>query len=203
MLEALRSGPGPRTLADLVAETGLHANTVREHLEALVDDGLARRTSAPPAGRGRPAALYQATDADPAAASEYAGLATTLAAVIPRTSATPTDDAIAAGRDWGRRLARGRGGRPSRGALAARREVVARLDEVGFGPRADARSATVRLTRCPLLEAAHEYPDVVCGVHLGLAQGALDEYGADPDGAELLPFAEPGACRLHLARPAR
>jgi hypothetical protein len=36
-------------------------------------------------------------------------------------------------------------------------------------------------------------------VHLGLAQGALEEYGAEPAGARLLPFAEPGACRLHLA----
>ena len=58
----------------------------------------------------------------------------------------------------------------------------------------------VRLTRCPLLEAAHKYPDVVCGVHLGLAQGALEEYGAASDGTDLVPFAEPGACRLRLAR---
>ena len=28
-------------------------------------------------------------------------------------------------------------------------------------------------------------------------------YGADPDGTELLPFAEPGACRLHLMRRSR
>ena len=83
---------------------------------------------------------------------------------------------------------------------AARREVVSLLDEVGFAPQPDARSSTVRLTRCPLLEAAHKHPDVVCGVHLGLARGALEEYGADPDGTELLPFAEPGACRLHLMR---
>lgn len=55
------------------------------------------------------------------------------------------------------------------------------LDEVGFAPQADARSSVVRLTRCPLLEEAHRYPDV--------------------DGTELLPFAEPGACRLHLRRP--
>jgi predicted ArsR family transcriptional regulator len=81
--------------------------------------------------------------------------------------------------------------------------VVSLLDAVGFAPQPDARSSTVRLTRCPLLEAAHKHPDVVCGVHLGLARGALEEYGADPDGTELLPFAEPGACRLHLMRRSR
>jgi predicted ArsR family transcriptional regulator len=78
--------------------------------------------------------------------------------------------------------------------------VVELLDHMGFEPRTDATARSVRLTRCPLLEAAHQYPDVVCGVHLGLARGALEQYGADPAGAELLPFVEPGACRLHLAR---
>jgi predicted ArsR family transcriptional regulator len=54
----------------------------------------------------------------------------------------------------------------------------------------------VRLTRCPLLEAAHRHPDVVCAVHLGIVRGALDEQGADPSGTALAPFAEPGACVL-------
>jgi predicted ArsR family transcriptional regulator len=188
----------PTTLAALVALSGLHPNTVREHLDALVAQGLASRRSAAPAGRGRPAWLYRATGSDVASAPEYAGLATALAATIHRTSDSPVDDSVTAGREWGRELARDRGARPAPTAVAARRAVVDLLDEIGFGPRTDARSATVRLTRCPLLEAAHRFPDVVCGVHLGLAQGALEEYGADPEGAALLPFAEPGACRLHL-----
>jgi predicted ArsR family transcriptional regulator len=49
-----------------------------------------------------------------------------------------------------------------------------------------------------LLEAAHKYPEVVCGVHLGIVRGALAQYGADSEGTALLPFAEPGACLLHL-----
>jgi hypothetical protein len=42
---------------------------------------------------------------------------------------------------------------------------------------------------------------VICGVHLGLARGALEELGNDPDQTErttLQPFSEPGACRLEL-----
>jgi hypothetical protein len=35
-------------------------------------------------------------------------------------------------------------------------------------------------------------------VHLGIVRGALTEYGADPAGSALVPFAEPGACRLVL-----
>jgi predicted ArsR family transcriptional regulator len=65
----------------------------------------------------------------------------------------------------------------------------------------------VKLCRCPLLEAAHEHPEVVCGVHLGVVRGALEVLGADPDQTEhttLQPFSEPGACRLDLlASPAR
>src|SRR5699024_12003747 len=55
-----------------------------------------------------------------------------------------------------------------------------------------------RLTRCPLLEAAHEHPDIVCGVHLGLVRGALEVFGDPAAESELEPFSEPGACRLHL-----
>jgi predicted ArsR family transcriptional regulator len=199
----LRAQAEPTTLAALVSLSGLHANTVREHLDALVRDGLARRHAEPPSGRGRPAWLYEATDRDEAGSSEYAGLAATLAAAIHRSSAQPTEDAVEAGREWGHQLAAERGAVPTKSATAARREVVNLLDEVGFAPRADSRAAVVRLTRCPLLEAAHRYPDVVCGVHLGLVRGALEEYGAATDGTDLLPFAEPGACRLHLMRRGR
>ena len=81
--------------------------------------------------------------------------------------------------------------------------MVELFDDLGFAPEADVRATSVRLTRCPLLEAAHRYPDVVCGVHLGLTEGALEEYGAEPGDARLVPFAEPGACRLHLMRRRR
>ncbi|MDO8147486.1 helix-turn-helix domain-containing protein [Isoptericola sp. b515] len=202
LLETLRAQAAPTTSAALARAAGLHQNTVREHLDALVERGLATRQAAAPAGRGRPAWLYRATDADPDAASEYAGLATALAEAIHR-GPHPVDEAVAAGQGWGRDLARQRGATPDRTAAAARREVVEMFDGMGFAPEADARAATVRLTRCPLLEAAHRYPDVVCGVHLGLARGALEEYGADPDAADLVPFAEPGACRLALAENRR
>ena len=188
----------PTTMAALAQATGLHENTVREHLDGLLGLGLAVRSRAEPSGRGRPAWLYEATDADPDARSEYAGLASALAQAIHHRSSTPVDDAVAAGRAWGRDLARGRAAGPQQSATAARREVVELFDDLGFAPETDARATSARLTRCPLLEAAHRYPDVVCGVHLGLTRAAMEEYGAASDGVRLLPFAEPGACRLHL-----
>jgi len=185
----------------LATATGLHINTLREHLEALEEAGLVQRRRAAPHGRGRPAWLYLATPQEEK--SGYAGLAATLAATIHRTSDSPREDGIAAGREWGRDLARARGRPQDPGAPAARRHVVRLLADIGFAPVADDRHSVVRLTRCPLLEAANRYPDVVCGVHLGVVRGALEEYGADAERSELFAFSEPGACRLELmTRPA-
>lgn len=202
VLELLEGSDAPRSLAELSSATGLHQNTLREHLEALARRGLVRRLRAAPRGRGRPAWLYEATAADVApAGAEYAGLAGTLAAHIHRTSRDPRQDAVSAGTSWGRELAR-KAGRPAGPEPAeARRKVVAILDQVGFAPETDDEATTTRLTRCPLLDTAKEFPDVVCGVHLGIVRGALDEYGADSSGTSLTPFAEPGACRLRLATP--
>jgi predicted ArsR family transcriptional regulator len=200
LLETLHAQREPTTLAALVGLTGLHANTIRDHLEALEERGLAKRRRAAPEGRGRPAWLYEATEQPER--SEYAGLAATLAAAIHRTSDAPREDAIAAGREWGRELARDMGRPANRRRPAARRQVVRLLAKIGFAPEADDRQSVVRLTRCPLLETAHRYPDVVCGVHLGIVRGALEEYDADAARSELFPFSEPGACRLELmARP--
>jgi predicted ArsR family transcriptional regulator len=228
LLERLEAQPEPTTLAALVAATGLHANTVREHLEALERGGLVARQRAAPEGRGRPAWLYEAT-AGPAGgrAGEYAGLAAALAGAIHRSSEAPVQDATLAGEEWGRELAREQIKRARHdpadpaepaGASAARAEVVTLLDEIGFAPEPDRRNGRVRLTRCPLLEAAHRHPDIVCAVHLGLVRGALEEYagrnqtghrtghqtghqtgsGTGAPDVRLLPFAEPGACLLHL-----
>lgn len=198
VLDLVAAQSEPITLAALVQATGLHSNTIREHLEALTEEGLVSRIRSPRGGRGRPAWRYAATRSA-TATSEYAGLAAALAAAVERTSSDPAVDARVAGTLWGHDLARVHGRPATSSATSARRQVVAILDEFGFEPQSDASATTVRLTRCPLLEAAHRSPDVVCSVHLGLVAGALEEYGADPTGTELTPFAEPGACLLHLA----
>jgi predicted ArsR family transcriptional regulator len=197
LLATLEGQPEPLALAALVRTTGLHGNTVREHLDVLVRRGLVARRRATPSGRGRPAWLYEATGVDEET-SEYAGLAAALAGALTRTSPDPAAAGVLAGEEWGRQLARDRGATPMPGEQA-RGQVVALLDDLGFRPeRSDADPATVHLTRCPLLQAAHEHPEVVCAVHLGIVRGALAEHGADPAGSELEPFVERGACRLVL-----
>src|SRR5690606_40466527 len=84
----------------------LHENTLREHLDGLLDAELVRRRRAAPQGRGRPAWLYEATDDD--GVSEYAGLASALAATIARTAPDPAAAGAEAGGEWGRQIARHR-----------------------------------------------------------------------------------------------
>ncbi|GAA1914784.1 helix-turn-helix transcriptional regulator [Nocardioides marmoribigeumensis] len=173
---------------------------MREHLEALVRSGHVTRSAAEPDGRGRPAWLYEVTGApeDGGQHAEYAGLAAALAETLQRTSDRPVELAVEAGERWGHELAARRGAQPQPTAALARRRVVELVDDLGFGTESDSRATRVTLTRCPLLEAAHRFPDVVCAVHEGLVRAAMEDYGADPDGVSLVPFSEPGACLLRL-----
>lgn len=203
VLTALRRSGHPLTLADLSEATSLHANTVREHLEALESLGHVRRRRAAPSGRGRPAWLYEAPEGAPATATvEYAALASVLAAAIAH-GGDPAAEAIAAGERWGVGLARTKGAPPESGERPARAHMVGLLGDLGFAPEANDRATVVRLTRCPLLDTARLYPEVVCGVHLGIVRGALAEWDVDGHDAELHPFSEPGACRLQMPPSSR
>ncbi len=206
VLERLELHREPVRINDLATELGLHANTVRQHLEALAERGVAVRERAPSQGRGRPAWVFSAvpgaSEPDPRV-RDYSGLAIALSRHIVRTSDNPSEDALEAGRTWGRELAENTFGerqvkeRDARGA-EPRRKTLQLLDGLGFAPDADTQATTAALRRCPLLDAATRYPEVVCRVHLGIVRGALEVLGGDPDPTELIPFAEPGACRLNL-----
>lgn len=197
VLEFLQAQPESVGTAEVAAALGLHANTARLHLDGLVASGLATRERGQPKGRGRPALRFRSgvkQEVDPRV-RDYAHLAGALATVVAQRSEDPAADARAAGQRWGEEMVVGR---RARSGIAARSEVVAILDDLGFDPEADERARSVALRRCPLLDIARQYPEVVCQVHLGLVRGALRQMGREDPPVELLPFAEPGACRLHL-----
>lgn len=196
VLQYLRGRAAPVTASALAQVCALHVNTVREHLDALVDDGLAVRERSSPAGRGRPAFRYRARPPQESPAREYAGLAAVLAAQIARSGTDPRRDALAAGEHWGRVLTAGR--TPTADPEEARTRVLDLLEEIGFAPEADPEARRVRLPRCPFVETAREHPGVVCGVHEGLVRAGLAALGGAPQQVDLLPFAEPDACLLHL-----
>lgn len=198
VLEYLEAQPEAVTVGQVADALGLHGNTARAHLEGLAAAGLVIRSQRPAQGRGRPSMLYRAdvwAPADPRV-RDYAHLAAALATMITRTSADPVADARMAGAAWGTAMVEGK--LPST-ARRARREVVDVLADLGFDPAPNDRLTSVALRRCPLLDVARTHTQVVCQVHLGLVQGAMHEMGHDAPDADLLPFSEPGACRLYLA----
>lgn len=206
VLARLREMAGTLSVEQLAAQSGQHTNTVREHLEALVGDGHATKTAAPKEGRGRPAWLYRAAEI-PAGPAGYAALAAALAAHLAANSSDPAAEGEAAGRAWARALP-GRTSGKVRGhtvGTAARRHVATALGQAGFGVQTNRDATELTLTTCPVVEAARENPDVVCAVHLGLAKELLAGTGLQQRDVQLLPFAGPGFCTLHLpaesARP--
>ncbi len=193
VLEAMQRRDSAASVGDIARELELHENTARKHLDGLVDRGLLVSSTGVAVGRGRPArsyrALPQSTEPD-ARVREYVGLATALAHHIAATSDDPRRDAIAVGESWGADLVP---------AAHADVTLVSLLDTLGFAPEADTTGGSIALRRCPLLDAVHAEPVVVCAVHLGIARGVVAALGSDPEPLALEPFSEVGACRLHVA----
>jgi predicted ArsR family transcriptional regulator len=182
VLAALAQCGSPATLAELGETTGLHENTLRGHLDALHQAGQVSRLRVTPSGRGRPPWSYVALEAP------YAALAKALSRGLESNpGATARETGESGGRAWGEQL---RELFDEDGQTPHERLMLA-LEHVGFRPEISANRTSVRLTRCPFIDAARAHPEAVCSVHLGLIEGAL---GESLDQAALQPFAEPGAC---------
>lgn len=187
VLRTLRDAGRAVTLSELQDLTGLHANTLRGHLDALVAGGHASRIASRSGGRGRPAWSYLAREA------EYAALAMALASGLDRRADADSGEghpldpaAVRGGRAWGERL------RSQLGPIEDGRErVLLALTHTGFAPESSGDHMT--LHACPLLEAARSHPSVVCAVHLGLVEGVLGRRGAT-----LRPRPDTLGCRVGL-----
>ncbi|GAB98249.1 putative ArsR family transcriptional regulator [Kineosphaera limosa] len=200
VLDALGAAPGSATVHQLAATLGQHTNTVREHLDALVELGLASRLRGTPVGRGRPAIRYAAIPPERSRPQlrEYATLASVLAEQLAASSHDPAGEAIAAGHCWGEAL----GTSGPDGSAAARARTLSILNNLGFDP-VQRPDGSVDLRSCPLLAAARANPTVVCGVHLGLVQSLYRGHEAPAQEVGLDPFARVGACVLRLPPPER
>ena len=156
----------PVDIAELTDHFGLNHNAIRQHLAKLVPARLVTEHQAPASGRGRPRLVYRL---DPTADSRwgvtgpYERLSVLLAEML-RTG----DSAV----DVGRRSVRaddvGAGADP----IAC---VVGVMDRAGFEPvvrndRGDRFEVVLRT--CPFESAVLAAPAAVCGLHLGIAEGA-------------------------------
>ena len=178
----------------------VHPNTVRFHLDALLSAGRVEQVASDRKGPGRPAQLYKATrPMDPGGPRGYRVLAEVLVTDLAGERNADTK-ALAAGRAWGRQLKLPTP--TTAGPLGVQESIdhlVGLLDELGFAPerRGDEE---IGLRHCPFLELAESQKAVVCPIHLGLMQGALETWEASVTVDRLDAFVEPDLCLAQLTR---
>lgn len=192
----------PLSVHELARRVALHANTVRVHLNALVEAGLVAGETESPRGRGRPRIAYSASPGDEPGGRRYRLLAEILTALVGRFGGAARAQLEEIGAAWGSYLL---DAPPPFATLPEEQAITRVLDmlaEVGFRPRLESseRGERIVMRPCPFLELARQHQDVICPIHLGLLRGALAEAGAKMTAVRLDPFVEPDICIAQLAR---
>ena len=202
VLKTLRTSRDPLTIVAIAEVLGVHPNTARFHLDSLVGDGQVEQVEPGRKGPGRPPLMFRAVRQMDRGGTRHFKL---LAEILTMAFAADKDSgakALAAGRAWGRQLdssvdsSAGDAQSPQK----AISQLVDVLDRLGFAPelrRADGEQQ-VGLRHCPFLELAESRTSVVCPVHLGLMQGALESWGSPVAVERLDAFVEPDLCVAHL-----
>lgn len=197
LLEHLHASEDSRSADELAAALDLHPNTVRAHLQLLEEAELVVSSREHRELPGRPRRLFAAIPDK--AEKENAFLAAMLASTLEPLS-NVADLVLSAGRCWGRvlveRLEPGR--QPDERTCVAR--VATLLRRRGFAPEATAGGLVMH--RCPYRDLAERYPSVICALHAGLIQGALDELDAPIQLEALERGATPSTCVARTRRRA-
>ncbi|WP_040493902.1 helix-turn-helix transcriptional regulator [Ilumatobacter nonamiensis] len=188
-LELARSAH-PLATADIAESLGLHANTVRPHLERMRDAGLLAVEVGGRGDVGRPQHRYSVSPDAPSLGLEPPSipvLARMVLAMARRLGAS-ADDAEAVGFDEGQRRSR-----PFSTAPSTLEALVSDLDRLGFDPTVsdaerptdtddstpivDDGAAVVAFANCPFSDLAEQHPELVCGLHRGLVAGFVAGMG--------------------------
>ncbi len=197
-LELARS-PEPLTTAEVAEALGLHANTVRPHLERMREVGLAQLVAGSRGGVGRPQHRYSlAPDApslgfEPPMMPMLAGMLVRLAESVGASGA----DALEVGRDHGRAEAR-----RYRRAPSCIEALVADLDRTGFDPIVgasdDGETALIGFAHCPFRALAEDHTELVCSLHRGIVEGFVDAMG-DATVTDFRTLAHHPACQVAVS----
>lgn len=198
VLRLLRDEGTPMGIAAISERLGVHANTVRFHLETLVENGQVERATAERRTPGRPPQMYEAVPGmDPAGPRHFRVLAEVLATTL---AAEPdaAQRAVEAGRLWGNRQAAALAS--ASGASEPIASLIQMLDELDFAPELplDGGRSRIGLRNCPFLELATSHAQIACPVHLGLMRGAMESWNAPVTVDRLDAFVEPDLCVAHL-----
>jgi predicted ArsR family transcriptional regulator len=173
LLELLEGADEPLATDQLAALASLHPNTVRAHLALLEDAGLVRSVTLGGGTPGRPRRMYSVVPRF--VPEEHELLASALAASLEQV---PDAARLAreSGRKWGRFLVDRLPPDAPRSEEACVAQVEQLLARRGFSPRVV--DGTIEMATCPFRELADRHPGIVCGLHAGIVEGALEELGA-------------------------
>lgn len=202
VLTTLRASAKPLSINAIAERLAIHPNTVRFHLEGLVDASRVELVPGDIAGPGRPANLYRARrEMDRNGRTNYRLLARIMTSRLAATERSPAKTATELGRSWGPSLI---GDAPPQAAAtrsAPLTQLTTMLDELGFDPEPinPAHAKQIRLRHCPFLDMVDDHADIVCALHLGLMQGVLSALNAPVTVDQLDRFVEPDLCVAHIA----
>lgn len=193
ILQLIDQEQSPVSVEWLCAQTDLHPNTVRGHLEVLVASGDVLRESGRSTGRGRPPMLYRA--------GEASVLYRELAATLVEQLGDATDPALiteAAGR-WAEAVEHEA---PAHSVDEAVEQAAHALDQLGFSAEISPVGDSITLGSCPYAALIREQP-VICDIHTALLRDLLDRTGQQVEVGDMQVWAAPGMCRAQLNRADR
>jgi predicted ArsR family transcriptional regulator len=185
----------PVSVGELTDFVQLNHNAVRQHLAVLKDAELIVDEIEDRDRPGRPRLLYRL---HPEAAGSWgtAGPYAWLAQLLGDALRRKLDPRQMGRLDGHRRAAE----------LAGAGDAVDLIEEEmlsrGFRPTRTERGRQVDfvLARCPFVEVAHEDPDTVCQLHLGLAEGLTEGLGGLAVDRLVAKDARRAGCRLVVRR---
>lgn len=193
ILAFIRRADEPIGVDQLCAETGLHANTVRGHLEVLLAAGeVHRHPAAKKGGRGRPPWLYSA---GPGQESAYTELTHTL---IQELGVDADAQLITeAATRWAGVVDRRA---PAESPDEAVQQAADALSRLGFDATVSPIGDEIVLNTCPYISLVEDQP-VICDIHAAMLDELLKRSEQDVSVSELQVFPRTGMCRARLSRP--
>lgn len=188
VLQLLQSSTQPLTVVEIAESMHLHKNSVRFHLDSLIEMGFATRSKEHSGAQGRPRLTYEAAEDSPTLKDESL---LDLFQVILRNFVMPLPDSEAraheAGVRWGASIASQE--EPASPGADPLEAVGTMMAEHGFTCRRDADSLT--FTRCPYLLAAIDDAEMetICTLHHGMITGYVshNEPSITPDDVVMEP----------------
>ncbi|CAM2900199.1 metalloregulator ArsR/SmtB family transcription factor [Actinomyces slackii] len=196
VLEVVEASDESMTAVQVASALNLHHNTVREHLDSLVDAGFVTISTRPTGKRGRPALRYSSTAPDPRQVIDsYLLLLDAVAHTLGKGESAQSA-ALEIGRRWAELT-------PAVAQIVAitpagsRERIMSLLPYLammGFAP--EVKGEDVILRSCPLVTHGHTPDPLVCAMHEGFVRSAAET------GRERVTQDGPEPAPLRIARSA-